>query len=63
MKVSLRGARANAGLSQEQAGKKIGVSRETIGNWEKGVSFPDAIQIKTIQEVYGVKYDDIIFCA
>ena len=33
----------------------------TISNWENGRSFPDAVQILKIQDVYKVKYDDLIF--
>jgi transcriptional regulator with XRE-family HTH domain len=61
MQITLKAARANKGLTQEAAGKLIGVSACTIGNWERGDSFPDAMQILKIQSTYGVKYDDIIF--
>ncbi len=31
-------ARKQAGLSQEQLGKKLGVSRQAVSKWESGVS-------------------------
>lgn len=34
----LKDARLNSGLTQEQAAEKIMVSRQTISNWETGVS-------------------------
>lgn len=34
----LKEARANAGLTQEQVVEKIIVSRQTISNWERGIS-------------------------
>jgi DNA-binding XRE family transcriptional regulator len=34
----LKDARANAGMTQEQVAEKIMVSRQTISNWENGVS-------------------------
>ena len=61
MKVSLRSARVNSNLTQVEAGKKIGVSRKTIQNWEKGVSLPDAEHISRIEAAYSCSYDDIIF--
>ena len=61
MKITLRAARVNMGLKQEQAAKLIGVTRGTIGNWEKGISFPDALSVQKIESVYGVAYDDLIF--
>ena len=34
----LKNARENAGLTQEQVAEKIMVTRQTISNWETGVS-------------------------
>lgn len=34
----LRDARNAAGLTQESAAESLGVSRQTVSNWEKGVS-------------------------
>lgn len=61
MKITLKAARVNRGLSQKRAGELIGVSENIIGNWERGRSFPDALKIKKIESVYGITYDDIIF--
>lgn len=61
MEITLKAARVNAGLTQRQAATKIGVTKDTIGNWERGKSFPDAMNIKEIETVYGVGYSDIIF--
>lgn len=61
MPITLKAARVNRGLSQDEAGKIIGVSKNTISNWEIGRSFPDAIQILRIQDAYKVKYDDLVF--
>ncbi len=61
MQVTLKAARANVGLTQAQAAERIKVSKDTLSNWEKGKTFPDAVKIKDIERVYRVKYDDIIF--
>lgn len=61
MKVSLKAARVNANLDQKTAARFIGVTPETLGNWEKGNSYPNVPQITKIEELYKVKYDDIIF--
>ena len=60
-KISLRAARVNAGLTQSEAAKKIGVSRDTIINWESGKSSPSVVTFKTIETGYGMSYDDISF--
>ncbi len=61
MAITLKAARTNKGFTQEQAAKKLGVSKFTIGNWEKGKSYPNANQIKKIESAYDVCYDEIIF--
>lgn len=61
LKITLRAARVNADLSQKEAAKKLGVSNNTLCNWEKGVSYPDAGQIDALCKLYGVHYDSIIF--
>lgn len=61
MQITLKAARMNAFLTQKEAAEKIGVTIDTIGNWERGKSFPNALQIKRIEEVYGVHYDNLIF--
>lgn len=48
-------------MTQEEAGKAIGVSANVISNWERGRTYPDAMQIKKIEKVYGVGYKNIIF--
>lgn len=60
-KVSLKAARVNANLNQTEAAKKIGVTRDTISNWETGKSSPSVVQFKTIEQVYGISYDSIDF--
>ena len=61
MRLTLKAARVNVGLTQADAGKLIGVSPDVISNWERYVSFPDVTQLPKIEKAYNVKYDDIIF--
>ena len=61
MPITLKAARINKDLTQKQAAEKFGVSKDTIGNWERGKSFPSADKIKLIETEYGIPYDDIIF--
>ena len=61
IKITLKAARVNAGLSQKEAAERLGISNGTLCNWENGVSFPDAQQIALICELYGVSYDSINF--
>lgn len=61
MKLTLKAARINCNLTQQEAANKIGVTIDTIGNWERAKSFPNALHIRRIEEVYGVPYDNLIF--
>lgn len=61
MRITLRAARMNMSLTQKEAAKKLGVTVDTLRNWEKGKSYPDAMRIRRIEETYNVHYDDLIF--
>ncbi len=61
MAITLKAARVNAGYTQMEAANRIGVSKESISNWERGKSYPDVPQLKKIEELYKVDYKDLIF--
>lgn len=60
MAISLKAARVNAGFTQEEAAKRIGVSETIICKWETGKCAPTAKRIPKILEVYNIKYEDVI---
>ena len=61
MRVTLKTARELRGYTQEEAGKLIGVSKDTISNYENGKSYPDIPILRKIEEVYKIPYHRIIF--
>ena len=61
IKITLASARVNAGLDQKEAATELGVSNKTLSKWENYESFPDALQIEKICELYGIPYDNINF--
>ena len=61
MPITLKAARLNKGYDQNEAAKLIGISPDTLSNYERGKTFPDIPTLKKIEEVYNVKYDDINF--
>ena len=61
MGLTLKAARVNSGLTQQDAAREIGISECTLSNYERGRSFPDVPTIKKIEEVYGVSYSELIF--
>lgn len=62
-RITLKALRVNAGLTQREAGKRLGVSTRTIWQWENAKSFPNPKQIDAICELYETNYDSIIFLA
>lgn len=61
MQLTLKAARTNKGLSQEEAARLIGISVDTIRNYENNNTYPDIPILKKIEKVYGVGYNDLIF--
>nr|DAL90253.1 MAG TPA: helix-turn-helix domain protein [Caudoviricetes sp.] len=60
-KITLKAARVNAGLTQEQAAKELGISRSTLRNWEIGKSFPKQPDISAMCELYKIPFDVLFF--
>ena len=61
MLITLKAARVNKELTQAEAADLIEVSVETIQNWESAKSYPNVLQIKKIEQAYGVFYNNIKF--
>ena len=61
VKITLRSARTNVGMSREGVAKAVGVSLSTIKNWENGITFPTQPQIEKLCGIYGVPYDGLNF--
>lgn len=61
MRITLKAARVNKGLTQDEAAKLLGISPETLANYEKGLRYPDVPMIRKLEEVYEVSYAEIIF--
>ena len=60
-KVTLKTARELKGLNQADAARILGISKDTLSNYERGKSYPDVPVIRRIESLYGVPYDRIIF--
>ena len=52
--------RKNLGMSQEELGQKLLVSRQTISQWEKDQTVPTIDNLIRLKEVFGVSVDDIL---
>ena len=61
MKITLKAARVNKNLTQPEAAEKLGIAVDTLVQWEKGRTFPDAPMIDKMTGLYGVTYDELNF--
>ena len=52
--------RKKINMSQEELSNKIGVTRQTISNWETGISAPDIKQAKDLAKVFNVTLDELV---
>jgi DNA-binding XRE family transcriptional regulator len=59
-KIPLNAARVAAGLTQEELGEKMGVSRQTIINWETGKQEMKTVYLYAFCHVTGFSEDDIL---
>ena len=61
MKISLAAARVNAGLYQREAAKRLGITPETLRNYERGKQVPNWTTVKAMERIYGISADNIFF--
>ena len=61
MKITLKALRTNYGLSQKEMAKVLGVSPDTMSNYENARTVPNKKVLDRIDDVFGVNYNDIIF--
>ena len=59
LQISLAAARVNAELTQADVSKNMKISKNTLVNWEKGVSEPSITQARMLSELYHMPLDNI----
>ena len=52
--------RKKSGLSQEELGEKVNVTRQTISNWELEETSPNPEQLKLLSKALNTSVDDLI---
>ena len=63
MAIHLKAARVNAGLTQEEVAAELGISKNTIVNYEAYRSTPTVETAQKLAKLYHMSVDDIIFFA
>ena len=61
MKLTLKAARVNKGLTQMEAANQLLINKGTLVNYEKYRTIPDIEMAKKMASLYGVSVDDLIF--
>lgn len=52
--------RKKENLTQEKLSEKIGISRQTLSNWEGNCTSPDIIQAKKLSKIFRISLDDLL---
>ena len=52
--------RKRQGLSQEQLGYQVDVTRQTISNWESEDTAPNPEQLKRLSKVFNISIDELL---
>lgn len=52
--------RKKSGLSQEELGQRLLVSRQTVSLWEKGQTLPTIDNLIRLKDIFGVTVDEIL---
>lgn len=60
-KISIKAARVNAGLTQEELAKKMGVHRLTIASWEANPASMKIKEAESMCSILGVSFNQIFF--
>lgn len=61
MAISIKAARVNAGLTQEEVAKALKKSKNTIVSYEAYTSSPDITLAIAMAELFGMSLGDIIW--
>ena len=56
----IKKSRTDARITQEQAAEALGVSRQTVSNWENERSYPDIVSVLKMSDLYGVSLDYLL---
>ena len=56
----LQELRKKKGLSQEQLGEQVNVTRQTISNWELNETSPNTEQLKLLSKAFNISIDELL---
>ena len=60
IKNQIRAYWSQLGMSQEELGEAVYVTRQTVSNWETGKSYPDIQSLLRLSSLFGISLDQLI---
>ena len=60
LKDRIAAVRKAAGLTQEQLGELLGVTRQAVSKWESGASDPSTSNLLALARLYGVSAEELL---
>lgn len=60
IQISLAAARVNAKMTQRQVAEALGISNQTVCNWENGKAEPSWSQAEQLSKLFGMDLDYIL---
>lgn len=58
--INLKNIRVENNITVEELAKQLGVSRQTVYNWEYGIKKPSKKNLKKMADIFNVKEEAII---
>lgn len=61
LQITIKSARVNAGLTQDQAAEALGVDKSTLVRWEKDSTNIPVCYIVKMVDLYGIAFEHFYF--
>lgn len=58
--ISFKIARKNAGLTQEDIAKLLGVSQSAVSQWERGIASPGIARIHALSGILSIPVEQLV---
>ena len=62
LKDRIAAVRKAAGLTQEQLGELLGVTRQAVSKWERGLSYPDVTLLEPLAAALDLTGEELMAC-
>lgn len=60
LKERLAVLRKEHGLTQDELAREVGVTRQAVSKWERGVIVPSTVNLSALGRLYGVSLDELV---